>query len=234
MARQLGASALFAGLAAGALAFLLQYFLINPLTFEAELFETGQRVHFQSSLTAPVESPAGLALEGAGASQSLGSLVQDAGFSVIAYTAYALLLVALMGFAQRAGVAISPRQGAIWGMAGFLSFQLAPAFGLPPEPPGVIAAEVGLRQTWMLGCVIATAAGLAMLAFGRGALAIVIGAVLIAAPHIWGAPHLDTYFGIVPPELAARYATHSLGVAAVGWTVLGWVAATVMNRMEPA
>ena len=60
MTRQIFASALYAGLAAGALAFLLQYLFINPLILEGELYEDGTRTHFAASLDAAVQSPAGL------------------------------------------------------------------------------------------------------------------------------------------------------------------------------
>ena len=231
MTRQIFASALIAGLAAGTLAFLLQYLLINPLTFEAELFETGVREHFKASLTAAVQSPAGL---DAPVVQGVSGIVQDMGFSIIAYTAFGLILVSGMALAAWSGHAIGASQGILWGAAGFVTAQLAPALGLPPEPPGVVATEVGLRQAWLIGCMISTAAGLAFLAFGRGATGIAVAAVLIALPHVWGAPHLDTYFGIVPPELAARYVTASLAVSALGWVVLGWVATTIWTRLEPA
>lgn len=229
MAKQLVAGALFAGIAAGLIAFLLQLALINPLSFEAELYESGVRVHFQASLDAPVQSPAGPDLDRV---QTLGGLVQDGGFSIISYTAYALMLVAAMALAIRSGHTISARTGLIWGAAAFVAFQLAPALGLPPKPPGMIGPEVGLRQTWYLGCVLATAIGLGLFAFGRGALPVAAGIVLIALPHVIGAPKLDTYFGIVPPELAGEFATASLAVSAVGWAVLGLVAGFTLSRMQ--
>ena len=52
-------------------------------------------------------------------------------------------------------------------MAGFAVFMLAPSLGLPPELPGMPAAELGPRQVWWLLTAAATAAGLALLAFRR-------------------------------------------------------------------
>ncbi|MDH5798585.1 MAG: CbtA family protein, partial [Paracoccaceae bacterium] len=211
MTRQIFASALFAGLAAGTVAFLLQYLFINPLILEAEAYEAGIRAHFQASLDAPVQSPAGLDFE---TTRDLARDAQTFGFSLITYTAFALVLLAGMAFAERFGHAITARSGLIWGLAAFVTVQLAPAFGLPPEVPGAIGTALELRQIWWLGCVIATGIGLALIAFGAATIYPIIGITLMALPHLFGAPHLDTYFGIVPPELASRYVTAVLGTSA--------------------
>ena len=221
MTKNLFTSALFAGLAAGLIAALLQFWLVIPLLLEGELYESGVRVHFAASLDAAVQSPAGPA---EGLTQDMSRHLMTTGFSVVAYTAFALLLVAGMALAERFGHGVSARKGAIWGLCGFIALQLAPAIGLPPELPGTIAAEVELRQTWWMGTVIATAAGLGLIAFGPSLLYAAFGAAFLALPHIIGAPHLDVYFGIAPPELSAHFATRSLGVSAVSWAVLGTVA----------
>jgi predicted cobalt transporter CbtA len=54
--------------------------------------------------------------------------------------------------------------------------------------------------------------------------------ILVLAPHVIGAPHLDTYFGVAAPELAAEFATRSLGFAAMGWVVLGTIAGAMLGR----
>lgn len=229
MGKRIFASALFAGLAAGAMAFLLQYLFINPLIIEGELYEQGLRTHFAASLDAPVQSPAGLDVE---TERDLSRDIQSFGFSLVSYTAFALLLVAGIALADRMGHRVSARQGLIWGMSAFVALQLAPAFGLPPELPGTVAAEIGARQTWWLGCVLATGAGLGLIAFGSGWVPLVVAAGLVVAPHLIGAPHLDTYFGIAPPELSARFVGASLGVAAASWAVLGLLATQFWTRFD--
>jgi predicted cobalt transporter CbtA len=37
---------------------------------------------------------------------------------------------------------------------------------------------------------------------------------------------------VAPPELAAEFATLSLGTSAAGWAVLGYVVAEVLRRLE--
>lgn len=226
MTRHLLASGLFAGLAAGMVAAVLQFWLVTPLLLEGELYESGLRTHFAASLSDPVQSPAGPA---EGLTQDLSRHAMTAGFNLVAYTAFALVLLAGMALAERSGHVLRPRTGIVWGLCGFIALHLAPAVGLPPELPGTIAAEVELRQVWWLGTAAATALGLGLIAFGTGALP-AIGILALALPHLIGAPHLDTYFGIAPPELSAEFAARSLGVAAASWVVLGALAAYFHTR----
>ncbi len=231
MTKNLFASALFAGVAAGLAAALLQFWLVIPLVLEGELFETGTRVHFAASLDAPVQSPAGPA---EGLTQDVSRHVLTSAFNIVAYTAFALILVAGMALAERLGHPVTARQGLVWGLSGFIAMQLAPAVGLPPELPGMVAAEIGARQVWWLATALATAIGLGLIAFGNNTALAVVGVLAIAMPHIVGAPHLDTYFGIAPPELSASFVAHSLGVAAASWAILGFIAAWSWTRGRPA
>ncbi len=226
MTRHLLTSGLFAGLAAGIVAAVLQFWLVTPLLLEGELYESGIRTHFAASLGAPVQSPAGPA---EGLTQDLSRHAMTTGFNLVAYTAFALILLAGMALAERSGRVLDTRSGVIWGLCGFLALHLAPAVGLPPELPGTVAAEVELRQVWWIGTAAASALGLGLIAFGGGLLPL-IGIAALAVPHLIGAPHLDTYFGIAPPELAAEFAARSLGVAAASWVVLGALAAYFFTR----
>ena len=56
------------------------------------------------------------------------------------------------------------------------------------------------------------------------------GAIVIALPHLIGAPHLDRYFGTAAPELGALFATRALGVSAVAWALLGLLAGWIWSR----
>ena len=51
MTRNLLASAVFAGVAAGLLAALVQFVFVIPTLLEGELYETGARVHFAENGT---------------------------------------------------------------------------------------------------------------------------------------------------------------------------------------
>lgn len=224
MNQKLLTSAVFAGVASGLIAAALQFMFVIPALLEGELFETGARIHFGAD--GSPESDRGAP----GLGGDWGRHLLTVGFNVVTYVGFGFLLLAAMAFAEMRGLTkITARQGLIWGLAGFIAIQLAPAFGLPPELPGTPAAEIGPRQTWWLGTLIATSLGLWVIAFGRGFIAL-SGVVLLLAPHLIGAPHLSGYFGVSPPELSAEFVTLSLGTAAAGWSTLGFLLAWFWTR----
>lgn len=224
MIARLLTSGVLAGAMAGLLAALLQFYFVIPVLLEGELFETGAMVHFADN-GSPQSDRTDVGLSG-----EFGRHALTVGFNMLGYAGFGLLLVALMALAEQRGLAdISPRQGLIWGLAGFIAVQLAPAIGLPPELPGTVGAEIGPRQSWWMATIISSAIGLWCLAFIKSPLAL-IGVAFLLAPHVIGAPHLDAYWGVAPPELAAEFATLSLGAAAAGWTILGFAAAWLWSR----
>jgi len=133
-------SALFAGACAGCIAGLLQLGFVQPVLLHAELYEGGDLVHFgtENVLTAHPDLP------GFDAMRDGLSLA----FTMLTYTGYALIMLALMAIAEDRGAVIDGRTGLIWGVAGFITFHLAPGFSLAPEVPGVAAADVAVRQVW--------------------------------------------------------------------------------------
>ena len=92
---------------------------------------------------------------------------------------------------------------------------LTETLGLPPEVPGAKAAALNDRQLWWFLCAALTAAGLWSMIFRSGAVWAIGGIVLIALPHLIGAPVPDRIGGPVPPELAAHFVAASLFTAAV-------------------
>lgn len=225
MTKSLFAGAIAAGIAAGLIAALLQFVFVIPSLLEGELYESGARVHFGADGIPESEKNA------PGIGNEWGRHTMTVAFNLITYVGYGLLLAALMTFAAMKGIGTTPRQGFIWGVCGFFAVQLAPAVGLPPELPGTLAAEVGARQLWWMGTILATAAGLGLIAFGRSYLPLA-GIFLILIPQLVGAPHLDRYFGIAPPELAAEFATLSLGTASAGWAALGFFVAYFLDWFQ--
>lgn len=215
-------SALFAGFAAGLAGAILQLAFVQPLLLHAELYETGALVHPASSAhpELPGLDPARDAL----------SVL----FTTLIYTAYALLLTAGMALASERGVSLSPRDGLLWGLAGFVAVQLAPALGLPPELPGAAAADVAARQIWWFATAASTAAALALIGYGRGWPAHAAAVLLLLAPHLVGAPHPVAFTGPVPPELAAHFAARTLGVGLATWALLGLACACFWHSHRAA
>ncbi len=139
---------------------------------------------------------------------------------------YALILGAFMALAGAQGAL----RGLLWGGAGFLVFFLLPALGLPPELPGTQSAELGVRQAWWLLTVICSAAGLALLAFGPGWGAKLLGAGLVLLPHLIGAPQPEIHHSAVPHELLQRFWLASAVTNLLFWLTLGSVLGRLYAR----
>lgn len=224
MFQKIVTSALIAGFGAGLIAALLQFAFVQPILLHAELFESGVLTHFGGAATA-AQAPAtgGLDLARDGLSVV---------FSALTYCGYALVLLSLVALAEERGHPMTPRAGLIWGVAGFIAVQLAPAFGLAPELPGMSAGDLAARQLWWYATVAASAGGLWMIAFGRNWTIWGIAIVLLAAPHVIGAPSPDILTGPAPPELGAAFASRALGVGLVSWSILGLLLGTLWTSQQ--
>ena len=215
-------SALFAGAAAGLIAGLLILYFVQPVLLHAELYEGGELLHFGADKAATAHP----ALPGIDPVRDGLSLI----FSMLTYSGYALIMIAAMGLAEDRGARIDGRTGLIWGLAGFVVFQFAPAFSLPPEVPGVAAADVAARQVWWFATAITAAIALWLIAFGAGWMHWGLAMILLVAPHLVGAPEPEVFTGPVPPELAAHYASRALGVGMASWVLLGSFAGFFWQR----
>ena len=122
----------------------------------------------------------------------------------------------------------------MWGLAGFAVFTLAPGLGLPPELPAMPAADLLDRQTWWLATVIATATGLALIAFKGGLTWSLAGLALIAAPHLFGAPQPPTGDSLIPAGLHRQFMIAATLTSLIFWTVLGAVAGAARRRFVGA
>ncbi len=239
MFQKMLAGALIAGCAAGLLAALLHFAFVQDLILTGELYESGEAVHapFGPGGHDHADDAAGEAAGHDHGSHDHGdessALARNGWtvlFTVLVYVAYAMMLVAGFGMAESLGHRIGAAEGLLWGIAGFASFQLAPAMGLAPELPGTLAADLAERQVWWWGTVAATAVALALLGYVRKPWAVGLGVALLAAPHLIGAPAPGDYSGVAPPEVAAAFAARVLGVGLAVWAVLGWTAGYFWSR----
>jgi cobalt transporter subunit CbtA len=128
------------------------------------------------------------------------------------------------------GLPITRRNGILWGLCGFLAVTLAPAVGLPPELPGMAAADLFARQVWWVGTIAATAAGIYLIATQSRLWTLGLAAVLIIAPHVIGAPVAPHGEGIVPAELVARFVANSIAANAIFWCIIGLFLGLVLDR----
>jgi cobalt transporter subunit CbtA len=226
MLRRILLVAVIAGAVAGLVATVVQGARLWPLIAAAEQFEqAGAQPHHHGD-AAPAHDHDWQPADGAEriAFTALFNILAGFGFALLLNGALALRQAVLQGAAPDAAT------GAMWGLAGFACFALAPAFGLPPELPGMEAADLLDRQLWWAATALASAAGLAILGFARPVPWKVLGLVALAAPHVIGAPHAEGT-GSVPAELAAQFVGASLVAAAVFWVVLGAVSGWLHRRL---
>lgn len=227
--------ALLAGGIAGLLLAGIQHFMVTPNIIEAETYEVAgdnegevmgdNEVHTHESLTHSghghtEENEAWAPADGAERTfyASVNSVIASIGFGLLLTACYALR------------GSVTWVKGILWGIAGFAVFHLAPALGLPPKLPGDITAELGAQQIWWWLTVIATAAGLWVIAFQKTYFKLA-GVVLIILPHLFGAPQPESHGGLAPQELRNAFITTSLTTNAIFWVVLGTLSAYFFNRI---
>ncbi|AHF67406.1 MULTISPECIES: CbtA family protein [Pseudomonas] len=217
----------FSGLLAALLLTLLQSFWVSPLILQAETFEKAPAEHVHEHDHADA-SAAGHSHDEEAWEPEDGwqRILSTTGGNLVVAVGFALMLVAL--YTLRAPGRTS--QGALWGLAGFAVFVLAPTLGLPPELPGTAAADLNLRQYWWIGTAASTAAGLALIAFGQNWLLKVLGAAILVVPHLIGAPQPLTHESLAPEALESQFILASLLTNALFWVALGLISAWLFRR----
>ncbi|MBT4890594.1 MAG: CbtA family protein [Rhodospirillales bacterium] len=248
--------ALLAGVSAGIVLTGLQTLKVYPLIFAAEVYEPAEHSHSepdstQASLSEDSNAEHDHSEHSHGdhegtevdvsnshdtdhhAASESGTWLPDDGGERLFFSLQSNLLVGVgLGLILSALFSVCDvtdwRQGVMWGVAGFVTVNLAPSLGLPPELPGMPAADLLTRQFWWWATVIATGCGLAMIFKNPEVIWRAAGVILIAAPHIYGAPHPDSIESDVPAVLAADFATATFALNLIFWVILGALAATVM------
>ncbi|MFP3407618.1 CbtA family protein [Pseudomonas sp. SIMBA_065] len=230
MITRIARTAGFSGLLAALLLTLLQSFWVAPLILEAETYE----------FAAPAAEHHAHGAEGAAAHEHSDEawspedgwqrILSTTGGNLVVAVGFALILAALYSLREPKRAAT----GALWGLAGFAVFCLAPTLGLPPELPGTAAADLGQRQAWWIGTASATALGLALLVFARHWLVKALGAVLLVLPHVIGAPQPEVHQSLAPEALEAQFKIASWLTNAAFWVALGLLSAWLFRRSSQA
>lgn len=231
-------SALLAGGLAGVLVFAGHMWKTTPLILLAEVYESGGATS-EAHSHGRDQSHSTVAAQSAGHSHDHEDGWAPAGkFERHAFTFLSDVITAigfgflLIGSMLLSGEGTGWKGGMIWGLCGYAAFYLAPAFGLSPELPGMVAADLTVRQMWWLSTAAATSIALALLFFANGTLWKVAAMALLLMPHIIGAPHPQMEAGVVPAELAAQFAVATLVVTGLFWLVLGAVSGYFLERFE--
>jgi cobalt transporter subunit CbtA len=232
-------TAVIAGLLSGLLMTVMQSFSTVPLILAAETYENAggeEAGHSHSHEAAPAAGTAAPAP--ADHQHDEETWAPADGFERYFYTSGANILSAigfglfLIAVAEVLGGLGGWRGGLMFGIAGFLTVSLAPGLGLPPELPGMPAAELGPRQVWWISTAVCTAAGLGLLAYSRSALLAGLAIVLLVAPHLAGAPLPPTHETAVPIELHARFVNAVYATNLIFWAVLGAAAGVLRERFR--
>ncbi|CAO3424651.1 CbtA family protein [Azospirillum endophyticum] len=224
-------TALAAGLLVGLVTTLVHQVGVVPLILEAETYEAAEAdpAAAHSHDTAAVASPehhhdAKAWTPQDGWERTLFTALAD----VLTSTGFALLMSSAFVLVGRR---LSWREGLLWGLAGFAVFSLAPSLGLPPELPGMAAGDLMARQMWWIGTAMATALGLALIASRRSRRTIVLAAVLLAAPHLIGAPAAPAEESGVPVALWSEFVIAALASSLVSWLALGSITTAFHRRL---
>jgi len=235
--RSIVLAAALVGLIAGLATGIARQFTLVPLILAAEVYEKaaetaptaathdhGAAGHAHEAAAAPTSAAAWEPADGL--ERTAWSLVAE----VVAATGWALVLIA--GFVV-SGRVIGWREGVIWGLAGFAAVVAAPGLGLPPELPGMPAADLVARQIWWIATALATAAGIAAIAaiaYGRSAVWVVGGLALVAVPHLVGAPHPASIETNVPDLLSHRFVVAATLTSLLGWSLIGGLGGAFHRR----
>ena len=233
------------GLLAGALSGLmvsgLQHVTTVPLILQAEVYEKAAEKpagHEHSSLNTSGDAQIILAHGEAAVAGEPGAEAWEPadGLERTAYTSiatigtgvgFALMLLAAM---IASGAEITAKSAALWGLGAFVATGLAPGMGLAPELPGSAAADLLSRQIWWASTASATAVGIWLMFRMPSLPMLAAGVVLIAIPHVIGAPQPVAFSSTVPAELAGHFTSTSLALHAVLWVVVGAMAGYFWQR----
>lgn len=237
--RRIVFAAALAGLVAGVVATLLHQFGTVGLILQAEVYEKAAEAAIpaasEPTVAAATEADMQAMPEHAGHEWEPADGFERTAFTLLADiitgVGFALLLVA--GFALRGG-AVDWRKGLYWGLAGFAAFALAPGLGLPPELPGTESAPLLDRQIWWVATAAATAGGLALMFFTKQALWALAGVLLIALPHIYGAPQPTEYKSLAPESLEHQFVVAALVTSLLFWAALGSLSGFFYQRLGRA
>jgi cobalt transporter subunit CbtA len=218
--RKLTLVSLVSGTVAGLALAVVQHFAVVPLIETAEIYETAAQ-NDKSNGAHEQEDQGWHPAKGwqRNSLTVLTTLLTGIGFAAI-----------LFGMVGMTGKSINLRSGALWGLAAFACFGLAPALSLPPRPPGVAVAAVSERQLWWVATAIATAVGLWLIIGQRRNWLLRLGGVAsLLLPHIVGAP-VATGDTVVPARLLQQFKFASLATTAMFWLLLGTIGGFIYDR----
>jgi cobalt transporter subunit CbtA len=203
-----------AGALSGLLLTVIQQIEIVPLIREAEVREEAAAAASKSS---HAHATVNQTPEAWAPSTARERLLATGVSNIVVSTGFALLLGAAISLRGATGWRI----GLVYGAAGYAVFFVAPSLGLPPELPGAESAPLREREVWWIATVIASSAGLGLMAFCKKPLLRILGLAMLIAPHAIGAPQPSVHVGIHSAESANDFIRATYLANAAFWMSLG-------------
>ena len=224
-------SACIAGLAAALALTAAQAVWITPLIAQAETYEEAAQVNtsaHEHHAASSQENDKSHHHEDAWQPEDSWQRTLATGISnTVMGVGFALMLCGMYVLRPPSGAT----QGLGWGLAGYVIFFAAPALGLPPDLPGTAAAELSARQYWWLGTAITTAAGLGLIFLQARKPYKLFGIVMLAVPHVIGAPHPAVPQSLSPESLQTQFRLLTIFTNALFWLLLGVLSAAAFKRL---
>lgn len=188
--RNIFLAAIAVGVITGIVYGLFQQTQISPIIYNAEAYEVADAPLAHNHDTQEPQANAEPEQEAWSPVDGAQRIFSTMTANITIAIAYALVMISLMALhdAKSNKPKMSAKQGVAWGIAAMLALFIAPAlFGLHPEVPGTVAAELINRQQWWMFCAGISLVGIAVLYYSPNKYKF-LGIVLLAAPHIIGAP----------------------------------------------
>jgi cobalt transporter subunit CbtA len=241
-------SSVVAGIAAGTVVTVAQQFGTVPMILKGEVYEAAANAAFDQVAPGESTKDGGAAQphpateqtdeHPAGPEHHETAWAPKDGWERIGFTGAANILTSI-GFALLLGGIYALRhpvvtwhEGLLWGLGAFVTFTIAPGLGLPPELPGVPAAPLEPRQIWWVATALATASGLGLVFLKRSLWASVLGLILIALPHLIGAPQFEEVRTNIPAALSHQFVVAVTLTSLLFWALLGSVTAVAYARLS--
>ncbi|UWU26054.1 CbtA family protein (plasmid) [Rhizobium sp. CB3060] len=234
--RSIAFTSVLVGLIAGPAITAVQAFGTSRLIAQAEVYERAGEGHHHEAAVA--DSP----ISGHAASEhehEEGGWQPSDGFERTAFTLAANILTSigyslvLVGLIALCGRTPTWREGLGWGIAAFACVMLAPMLGLPPELPGTPSAPLAERQLWWIATVVSTAVAIALVIFQRKPWTVALAMLVVAAPHLVGAPQApEGSHGLAPAALERQFVAMAALTSLLLWIMIGSLGATFFRRME--
>lgn len=231
--RKVVLSAIFVGIVCGVFLSLIQSLQVNAIILQAEQYETDGETETLHNHAAEQHRHQPSAWQPSDGNERIFYTVIS---NIFAATGFALLLISFMSMTDRS---ITWLKGGAWGLAGFVTFFLAPSIGMPPEIPGTVSVALFDRQLWWILAVIGTGGGIAALVFAPGIYK-ALGLLLVIAPQIVGVPvtpvtEVLTFANNNPQaahelqSLAERFYPATTLVNAVHWLFMGFITSLMVR-----